>query len=86
MNRKKDVFGQDVDTFRPERWLRDDQSESEVAYQLRLKRMKDADFSFGAGSRVCVGKFSAQMQILKTLATLFSRYNVSPSSLVVRTR
>lgn len=76
IHRNKDIYGQDVDSFRPERWLRHD-FETEDAYKVRLKLMKDADFTFGGGNRVCIGKFSAQMQILKTVATLFSRYDVS---------
>ncbi|KAK9420554.1 hypothetical protein SUNI508_06294 [Seiridium unicorne] len=72
IHRNKDIYGQDVDAFRPDRWLRHD-FERQPAFKSRLKRMKDTDFTFGAGNRVCLGKYSAHMQILKTIATLFWR-------------
>lgn len=76
VHRNQDVYGQDVEAFRPERWLRHD-LESPEAYEIRVKRMRETDFTFGGGSRVCIGKYSARMQMSKTVATLFSRYDVS---------
>jgi len=48
LHRRPEVFGKDVDTFRPERWL-----EAEPA---QLKEMKATMFQFGAGARTCIGK------------------------------
>jgi cytochrome P450 len=75
--RNKEIYGDDADSFRPERWLRGE-SETEEAYDSRLKQMKDADFTFGSGNRICVGRNMATVEIHKTTSTLFSRYDVSP--------
>lgn len=76
IHRNESVYGQDVDVFRPERWL-PSHLESPDAYEARLKRMRSADLTFGAGSRVCTGKDLGWMIILKLVATIFSRYHVS---------
>ena len=48
LSRNREISGEDVDTFRPERWLRGE-FESENAFEARLKRMKDVELTFGAG-------------------------------------
>jgi cytochrome P450 len=75
-SRDKSVYGEDSDTYRPERWLRAD-GESEDEFALRLKRMKEFDFTFGAGRRVCTGQHLASIELHKITATLFSHYDVS---------
>lgn len=52
IHRDPDIFGDDVDEFRPERWLEDEE---------RVKRMSKYDFTWGYGSRKCVGKYIALM-------------------------
>jgi cytochrome P450 len=42
----KDVFGSDLDVFRPERWLNKEQAPA----------MEKAMITFGAGTRTCIGK------------------------------
>lgn len=76
ISRDKGVYGDDADVFRPERWLRA-KGESEDEYEERLKGMKAADFTFGAGRRVCVGQHMATVEIHKLTSTLFSRFDVS---------
>lgn len=76
MTRNKEVYGEDVEAFRPERWLRGD-FESEHSAEARLQRMKDVDFSFGGGNRVCIGRHLATAELFKVTATLFGRYSVS---------
>ena len=49
------VYGQDAESFRPERWLQEE-GETEAEFEGRKKAMKDADLTFGAGNRVCLGK------------------------------
>lgn len=73
--RNKDVFGEDADDFRPERWLQGDK-EGDKAYAERLRLMNNADLSFGAGSRICIGKHLALMQVYKVVATLVMLYDV----------
>ncbi|KAI6784130.1 uncharacterized protein J7T54_004676 [Emericellopsis cladophorae] len=75
-NRNKAIFGEDADDFRPERWLWDERSgETEEVFQARLTRMNKADLSFGAGSRLCVGKNMGLFQTYKVLVTLITLYD-----------
>lgn len=75
MNRVEKTYGPNTDKFIPERWL-PQPGESEQAYQERAQNMKKADFTFGAGSRVCIGRNLAIMQAYKMVATLLTRFNV----------
>lgn len=75
--RNKSIYGEDAEEFNPERWLRDeDGGESEADFQARLLRMNKADLSFGAGSRVCIGKHIGLFQTYKVLVTLISKYDI----------
>lgn len=76
ISRNQDIYGDDADVCRPERWLRGDE-ETIVAYDARLKMMKDGDFAFGGGNRICTGRHMASIEMFKVTATLFSRYDVS---------
>lgn len=69
-SRNKDVYGTDSDKFRPERWLRSN-DEDEDAFLARLKKINDADLTFGSGKRVCVGRNMANLEIQKIISTLF---------------
>lgn len=72
-NRNKEIFGADADEFNPDRWMTEDKES--------LKRMRDtADFTFGAGSRVCMGRYFAQLELYKLFATLYSLYDVRLAS------
>jgi cytochrome P450 len=42
--------------------------------------MRDADLTFGAGNRVCIGRYLALMEIYKIVPTLLLRYKVCNSS------
>lgn len=73
------VFGEDVEEFRPERWLRRD-GESDDEFAQRYRRMAEAtDLMYGAGSRVCMGKHLAKVGMYKLFATLYSAFDVSRS-------
>lgn len=85
LTRNTDIYGADADVFRPERWLRAE-GEAEEVYEARVKAMRDIDFTFGAGRRVCVGSNVATVEIHKLTATLFSRYDVSDTRLGYRRR
>lgn len=71
-----EVFGTDLDTFLPERWLKAE-DEDDDEYKERLQAMKSADLSFGAGNRICIGKNMALVEMYKIIPTLLLRYNVS---------
>lgn len=76
VSRAKEVYGDDSDVFRPERWLREE-NETILAYKARLKMMKEGDLVFGGGNRICTGRHMAAIEMFKVTATLFSRYDVS---------
>lgn len=64
-HRNHEVYGEDADDFRPERWLKEDTSDM---YRCFL--------SFGSGSRTCLGKNISLLEMSKLIPTLFLRYNV----------
>ncbi|KAK7932552.1 hypothetical protein PG985_003264, partial [Apiospora marii] len=78
--RNSSVWGEDPDLYRPERWLRGHAlgapDETEEDYKLRLRRFNAADLTFGGGSRVCIGRNLAQLEIYKVVATIIKRYHV----------
>ncbi|KAJ3496738.1 hypothetical protein NLG97_g2433 [Lecanicillium saksenae] len=74
----KATFGQDAEVFRPERWLRyESEGETEEDYRKRLIEMKNADLTFGAGRRVCLGSNISIVQAYMCTATLFSRFELA---------
>jgi cytochrome P450 len=71
----KDVFGADADTFNPNRWLQGGNETSE-AFRLRLQGMKNAEITFGHGTRSCIGKHIAALEIYKLIPTMFGLFDV----------
>lgn len=76
INRNEEVFGPNTDKFIPERWLKYDH-ETEEQFNARLMRMKGCDLTFGAGSRVCLGRYLSQFESYKLIATMFTKFDVS---------
>jgi cytochrome P450 len=72
---KEEIFGPNTDQFIPERWLQGEH-EDQDAYMARIKKMKDADMSFGNGNRTCLGRPLATIQLFKTIAFAFGKYEV----------
>jgi cytochrome P450 len=56
IHRDREVFGMDADEFRPERWLEDEE---------RTRIMEKYILSWGYGTRTCLGKNIAQLQVQK---------------------
>ncbi|CRL21888.1 Cytochrome P450 [Penicillium camemberti] len=69
------VFGEDVDSFIPERWLQAD-DESASQFQTRKQQMLRANFTFGAGPRTCIGKNISLLEIYKLIPSLFLKYQI----------
>lgn len=63
------VFGHDVYTFRPERWL--------TTKTEAIRRMEGAYMAFSRGRRVCLGQHIAVLQMKKVLSVLVSDFDVS---------
>jgi cytochrome P450 len=75
LGRNKDVYGSDADEFKPERWLQTE-NETDDKYQLRMRSWNAADLTFGAGSRICLGRNLSLMELYKVVATTISRYEI----------
>ncbi|KAJ9229416.1 hypothetical protein DTO169E5_8872 [Paecilomyces variotii] len=71
----RDVLGPDAEVFRPDRWLQQ-VDETDANYETRRKRMNRSDLAFGAGSRVCIGKNLALLEIYKTVATFVLAFHM----------
>ena len=79
INRNEKYFGKETDEFVPERWLRQD-GETQEAFTERRNMMKAGNLTFGAGSRTCYGQNLAILTAYKLIATLFTKYEVSPQA------
>lgn len=77
MHRNKQVFGDDVDVFRPERWLVDEAVEDRAREEARVKEMTGMMLQFGMGSRTCIGKNISLLEIYKLVPSLLRRFDVS---------
>lgn len=75
VNRNKQIWGDDADTYRPERWLQHDE-EDEEAYRERMRLWNATDLTFGGGSRICIGRNFATLEIYKIVPTLIKNYEI----------
>ncbi|KAL8674883.1 MAG: hypothetical protein Q9168_000686 [Polycauliona sp. 1 TL-2023] len=69
VNRHRPTFGDDADSWRPERWL-------EGGAEHR-KTLDNSLLTFGAGRRVCLGKHIALLEMKKLVSALVLNYEVS---------
>ncbi|PYI11789.1 cytochrome P450 family protein [Aspergillus sclerotiicarbonarius CBS 121057] len=65
VHRDPSVFGDDVEAFRPERWLAE-----------KTGDMKRYFFAFGGGARLCIGKNISWMEMSKMIPTLLNRFEI----------
>lgn len=74
IHRQPEVFGKDVEAFRPERWL-------DLDKETR-KTMERCMLQFGQGARTCIGKNISLLEIYKAVPSFLRRFEVShcPSS------
>ncbi|KAK6366326.1 hypothetical protein LTS17_010832 [Exophiala oligosperma] len=74
LNRDPAVYGEDVDSFRPERWLLDD--EGDEGDEARRARMQRADMTFSQGRRSCIGQHIAWIEMKKVLPALLTKFDI----------
>ncbi|KAF2745264.1 cytochrome P450 [Sporormia fimetaria CBS 119925] len=68
IHRRPEIFGADVDVFRPERWIE--------ATPEKLKEMRGTMFQFGAGARTCIGKNVSLLEIYKLVPSFLRRFEI----------
>ncbi|KAI4277383.1 MAG: hypothetical protein LQ337_001824 [Flavoplaca oasis] len=68
IQRRPEVFGEDVDVYWPERWL-------EVSKEKR-KEMDGMMLHFGMGTRTCIGKNISLLEMYKLVPTFLRRFEV----------
>ncbi|KAI6900568.1 hypothetical protein KC334_g8554, partial [Hortaea werneckii] len=79
MMRDPDIFGPDVEMYRPERWLPMDASEKE--YGRIAKMTETVGLCFGYGRFGCLGRGVATMELNKAVLEILLRFNLQPCSL-----
>ncbi|KAI0405100.1 cytochrome P450 [Xylaria palmicola] len=86
IHRRPEIFGDDVDAYRPERWLLDeeeDEEDKEAATgarreerERRLREMNGHMFQFGMGARTCIGKNISLLEMYKLVPSLLRRFDI----------
>ena len=69
IHKREDVFGAQIDSYVPERWL--------DAGKEQLMEMNGTLFQFGAGSRTCIGKNISLLEMYKLIPAFLRRFEVS---------
>jgi len=68
IHKREEVFGSQVDSYIPERWL--------DAPPEQLKEMNGTLFQFGAGARTCIGKNISLLEMYKLIPAFLRRFEV----------
>lgn len=81
IHRNEEIFGEDAEVYRPERWLVDEEkcAENEVEREReeqRIKEMNGTMFQFGMGSRTCIGKNISLLEIYKLVPSMLRRFEI----------
>lgn len=79
IHRRKEIWGDDVDTYRPERWLVDESlndGPKRTAREAEVGSMARHMFQFGMGSRTCIGKNISLLEIYKLVPSMLRRFEV----------
>lgn len=68
VHRNKEIFGDDPEVWRPERWLEG---------EAKAREMEKYLLHFGAGMRGCIGRNIALLEILEMVPSLMRTFEVS---------
>jgi len=69
LHQNQEIFGTDVHSFRPERWL-----DSNIE---KVKKMEQTFMGFSKGRRVCLGQHVAVMQMKKVIPALIMNFDLN---------
>jgi len=75
LGRRTDLWGEDADLFRPERWIEAAADETDGQGQRFRNMVNMVDLVFGSGRFQCLGKSLACMEVTKTLAELLRHFD-----------
>ena len=70
LHRNEDVFGDNINQFNPERWLKKSDEDDET-YENRIRMFERNIMTFGQGNRMCLGMHLAVTEIKATVASIF---------------
>ncbi|KAK6073935.1 cytochrome P450 [Seiridium cupressi] len=70
MNRSKISWGEDADSFRPDRWLVDGKFVTKSASEFPV---------FNGGARTCLGKKMAEVMAVQTIASMMINFDFMPA-------
>ncbi|KAI1365887.1 cytochrome P450 [Xylaria arbuscula] len=70
-NRCQAIFGSDADEWKPERWI-----PNEINTEEQIRFMDKNMATFGYGSRTCIGRNLATVEMTKFLAEIVARYDI----------
>ncbi|KAJ2922392.1 hypothetical protein H1R20_g14706, partial [Candolleomyces eurysporus] len=76
-NRNKDVWGEDAEEWKPERWL---EPVKESVVGAKVPGVYSHLMTFLGGGRACVGVKFAQLQMKVVLSTLVENFTFAPGS------
>ncbi|KAI2469629.1 cytochrome P450 [Annulohypoxylon bovei var. microspora] len=69
VHQRVEIFGEDANVFRPERWLTSNREE--------LRQMEAAHMGFSRGRRNCLGQNIAIMQMKKVIPALIMKFKLN---------
>lgn len=69
LHRNPDIFGEDAEDYRPERWL-------DAATRKEFDRF---NLIYGGGARTCPGRYLAEMMVAKIVPTLIKHFHIEVS-------
>ena len=76
VHRDREIFGEDVEKFRPERWLVNESDSVHTKKQeAKVKEMERHLLHFGVGPYTCIGRNIALMEIYKVIPALIREFD-----------
>jgi len=69
LHRNEEVWGDDAEQFKPERWIAEDGTEAKLTPQQQMSYMP-----FGQGRRNCIGQNMARLESLIVLGMMLRRF------------
>jgi cytochrome P450 len=70
VNCSREIFGPDAEEFRPERWI-----PQSLEDQERIRKERSILMTFGMGSRSCIGKHLATVELYKYIGQFFRHFD-----------